>query len=276
MKHLILKVKVGKFSIPESFSDDLQDLIKRMLKINPSERITIEQIKQHPAFFIGLRRNCLIPTPILRFSFNEPILNYNPNAIKTIVNIGYQSEQQVIDEITSKVNTKSKVFYKMLCGELYDNLDLLPWKDNSDFKPSDSWFIHSPFSKPDAIDIYGDSLSPNLESIPDSELGLATTNASNTEVMSTITINTFFYLPEALITQIHTFLVERNYDVLYPDQYHMYSRTLINIIPFYLVFKVVFEDCGPLILEVAYSSNNFFDEYSSKIITELKSYLESI
>ena len=145
MKHLLLKVKVGKFTIPSNVSDNLKDLICKMLKVDPSERLTIEQIKQHPAFRIGLKENCLIPNPISKFIFNEPILNYNMNAVKAVKNIGYESEQQVIDEITSKNTTSSKVFYKMLCGELYDNLDSLPWKDNADTKLSDSLFLHSPF-----------------------------------------------------------------------------------------------------------------------------------
>ena len=44
MKHLLLKVKVGKFTIPSNVSDNLKDLICKMLKVDPSERLTIEQI----------------------------------------------------------------------------------------------------------------------------------------------------------------------------------------------------------------------------------------
>jgi serine/threonine protein kinase len=38
------RIKLGKFDMPETFSKDLKDLIKKMLESDPKKRITAEGI----------------------------------------------------------------------------------------------------------------------------------------------------------------------------------------------------------------------------------------
>ena len=42
------KIREGRFSIPSYLSFEVQDLLRRMIQINPLERITIQEIKVHP------------------------------------------------------------------------------------------------------------------------------------------------------------------------------------------------------------------------------------
>jgi calcium-dependent protein kinase len=42
------KIKSGKFSIPSRVSEDAKDLIKKMIKVSPRERITAADIMNHP------------------------------------------------------------------------------------------------------------------------------------------------------------------------------------------------------------------------------------
>ncbi|KAI9496557.1 kinase-like domain-containing protein, partial [Zychaea mexicana] len=42
------KIVKGDYDIPSHFSPEVSDLITRMLKLNPSERVTIDQIAGHP------------------------------------------------------------------------------------------------------------------------------------------------------------------------------------------------------------------------------------
>ena len=44
------KVKKGEFSIPSSLHEDLQDLINKMLTVDASKRISIDEIRKHPWF----------------------------------------------------------------------------------------------------------------------------------------------------------------------------------------------------------------------------------
>lgn len=45
---VLKKVKAGKFKMPKHLSREAQDLISRILNIDPEERITMEQIWGHP------------------------------------------------------------------------------------------------------------------------------------------------------------------------------------------------------------------------------------
>ncbi|KAI3630204.1 hypothetical protein MIR68_011639 [Amoeboaphelidium protococcarum] len=48
VKETLNKIKSGQFSIPSFLSFNASDLVKRMLTIDPADRITIDEIKTHP------------------------------------------------------------------------------------------------------------------------------------------------------------------------------------------------------------------------------------
>lgn len=48
IRRLLLKVQSGKFVMPPDLSSEASDLIARMLKVNPRDRISIEHILRHP------------------------------------------------------------------------------------------------------------------------------------------------------------------------------------------------------------------------------------
>ena len=50
IRKLLGKVKSGLYFLPSSLSEDTQDLIKRMLVVDPEKRITMEEIKAHKWF----------------------------------------------------------------------------------------------------------------------------------------------------------------------------------------------------------------------------------
>lgn len=50
IRKLLGKVKSGVFTMPAFLPKEAQDLISRMLTVDPSKRITITQIKEHPWF----------------------------------------------------------------------------------------------------------------------------------------------------------------------------------------------------------------------------------
>jgi BR serine/threonine kinase len=62
IRRLLSKVKSGVFSMPSYLPPDLQDLIKRMLTVNPSERISIAEIKEHPWYNSFMHLDSNIPT----------------------------------------------------------------------------------------------------------------------------------------------------------------------------------------------------------------------
>jgi len=50
IRKLLQKVKSGLYFMPSSLSEDTQDLIRRMLVVEPEKRITMEEIKNHKWF----------------------------------------------------------------------------------------------------------------------------------------------------------------------------------------------------------------------------------
>jgi serine/threonine protein kinase len=49
-KKLYTKIRTGKYTIPKELSNEVKDLIKKLLVINPRKRIGFEQIKNHQFF----------------------------------------------------------------------------------------------------------------------------------------------------------------------------------------------------------------------------------
>ena len=69
IRKLLTKVKSGVFTMPPYLHRDIQDLISKMLTVNPDERITIEEIKKHP-WFNSFPIPQVPPTPLL-----EPVIS---------------------------------------------------------------------------------------------------------------------------------------------------------------------------------------------------------
>ena len=61
---LFAKIKRGMFVMPSYLSDACQDLIKRMLAVDPLRRITIEEIRKHPWFMVDLPRYIAQPETV--------------------------------------------------------------------------------------------------------------------------------------------------------------------------------------------------------------------
>ena len=54
--NLFKKIKQGSYSFPNYLTPGARDLIRRMLVVQPLERITIPEIRQHPWFSVNLPR----------------------------------------------------------------------------------------------------------------------------------------------------------------------------------------------------------------------------
>lgn len=70
---LLAKVKEGKYEIPQFLDEDVRDLISKMLKLNPSERITIKGIKNHPWWRKMEKKMSLVEQTLHHTSSSEEI-----------------------------------------------------------------------------------------------------------------------------------------------------------------------------------------------------------
>ena len=120
--------------MPTDFPPDVKDLISRMMTVDPETRITIEEIKRHPAFSFGLPRIYRLPTPVPLPSLEEPFdIDAIPQAaLETLEKIGIGIEEAE-EGLMSHGTNVSKVFVNMFLRRML--LAELPWSEASSELP---------------------------------------------------------------------------------------------------------------------------------------------
>jgi BR serine/threonine kinase len=128
LRSLLIKIKKGEFEMPQ-FDDDIQDLIYKILVVDPEKRITIEDIKKHPAFTKDLPPGYILPTPLPLPSLHAPIdvAAIQPQLLVVLRQIGYQSDEELKEELMSEGPAMAKVFHFMLTRVV--DRSFLPWHE---------------------------------------------------------------------------------------------------------------------------------------------------
>ena len=98
----------GKIDIPEFFSPLLKDLLKHMLDINPINRYTLQEIKQHPWF--NLHKSYLIPGIIIGYN-NIPV---DENILNLCVTYNADKEKVEQSVKNNKYDRGSALYYLLV------------------------------------------------------------------------------------------------------------------------------------------------------------------
>ncbi|OHT01561.1 hypothetical protein TRFO_31536 [Tritrichomonas foetus] len=122
-----MKIQRGTFSMPE-FNPAIKDILKKMLTVDPTKRITIPQIKEHQCFRWKIQEDYLLPRP-LPAEYNDEDLS--PEVLNAIDKVCSLSHDQFISELKSATNNLPKVIVAMLSSHL--DLENLPWEKESNF-----------------------------------------------------------------------------------------------------------------------------------------------
>lgn len=127
VRNLMAKVKLGRYQMPP-FLPEIQDLISRMLAVDPTKRITIDQIKEHPGFKLGFPKNYLVPSPLPLPSLPDPIPvdRIDAKVFSVLTHLGYSDERDVKAELESSESNMAKVFYHMMTSTM--SVEILPWE----------------------------------------------------------------------------------------------------------------------------------------------------
>lgn len=123
---LLAKVKSGVYEMPD-FPAEVQQLISGMLTVDTTQRITISQIKAHPAFRIGLPPAYILPTPLPLPVIADPVdpTTVGENVVGVLRQIGFVNDEELVAQFTAEGPTMAKVFYSKLTATL--SLDNIPW-----------------------------------------------------------------------------------------------------------------------------------------------------
>jgi len=130
IRNLLAKVKTGHYNMPP-LPYPIQDLISRMLTVSVADRITIDQIKAHEAFHLGLPDGYHLPKPLPLPYHIDPIdLNKVDSTLLNIFHsIGYKDDEQINQELVAPGRTMAKVFCLMYNRLV--TLQSIPWPDLS-------------------------------------------------------------------------------------------------------------------------------------------------
>jgi BR serine/threonine kinase len=122
---LLSKVKSGKY-VMGNFDSQAQDLIARMLVLETDRRITIEEIKRHPVFRVGLPDSYILPVPLPIPVLDEPMdVDLEPQFFQVLQHVGYGSVEEAREELLATGHTPAKMFLMM--WRRYIALETLPW-----------------------------------------------------------------------------------------------------------------------------------------------------
>lgn len=110
------------------FPPDIKDLISRMLTVDPNKRISLAEIKEHPAFRQGIPQFYTFPSPLPLPSIKNPIdiKQLDEDTINVLRQLGFDEENADLgEELKSTEHSMAKVFVYMLTNR--QSFDNLPW-----------------------------------------------------------------------------------------------------------------------------------------------------
>lgn len=112
---VLKKIVKGDFNMPAYLPTELKDLIRKMLNVNPSQRITIPDIKKHPWYKLGASKEDM-DDPILAidpFTLTLEEIQSDKTMLDNLKLLGWE-ESQLIDDLLSKEMNQAKIFYRYL------------------------------------------------------------------------------------------------------------------------------------------------------------------
>ena len=113
---LYQKILSGKFNLPNYLSNEAKDIICKLLKVNPSERIKLNEIKKHPWFNLYNPKN----NYFLGIDTNKIIMPIDEEIINDMKNIGIKPNI-IIDNILRNYNNNITTIYNLLLKKKIKN-----------------------------------------------------------------------------------------------------------------------------------------------------------
>ncbi|KAI8968159.1 kinase-like domain-containing protein [Mycotypha africana] len=119
IRQLLTKVKLGNYTIPDYVSSEARDLIRRILVVNPAQRLTMQQVQEHPWFVCEQPPNpSKLPDPPSAEEIGRPVSSVNDidNRILETLKVLWSdlSTEQVIKALLNIDHNMQKVAYVLL------------------------------------------------------------------------------------------------------------------------------------------------------------------
>jgi len=137
IRRLLTKVKSGVFSMPHFLNKDVKDLIRRMLTVDPSNRISLNEIKEHPWFKSNQSSDMMdissfpfesIPSPPIHMdTLDEEIL-------RSLQSLGWGDPEEIKKALVDSTPNLQQSFYRLMMNrKLKPPNELFPSRPSRSF-----------------------------------------------------------------------------------------------------------------------------------------------
>ncbi|OHS99306.1 putative CAMK family protein kinase [Tritrichomonas foetus] len=255
IRKTIKRIRKAKYRMPNSIDPVIQDLIKKILTADPSKRITIKQIKQHPAIRIGLPYTYYLPAPFPIPTLTNPIVisSQNDSTLDSLQQIGFVDRSNLLTLLQSDTPNMAKVFYLMLTQPF--DLETLPWGKPMMSRSYPNLIFEHPFVFPVDYDSnYTDpfDLSSSQQSSPyNSPLNASVYNMDQSDwVPNPPQIiyeqeqnirNISLSMPLLMLT-LQKFFTEKEYDWFHPNDRTIVTKQISMSLPFYITLLGIYDE----------------------------------
>ncbi|XP_065594672.1 serine/threonine-protein kinase SIK2 isoform X2 [Cyrtonyx montezumae] len=124
------RVLEGRFRIPYFMSEECEHLIRRMLVLDPSKRLTIAQIKEHKWMLIEVPAQRSIPYALGQEN-QPPIGEYNEQVLRLMHSLGID-QQKTIESLQNKSYNHFAAIYYLLVERLKSHRSSFPVEQRLD------------------------------------------------------------------------------------------------------------------------------------------------
>lgn len=137
IRQLLLKVQSGKFHMPSNLSNEAKDLIWLMLRVNPNERIKINDIFNHPLLLKYNNQENVdnvdeIDNKLNHLDISKPIINIDDDILNNLQTLWHGlPKSQIIENLQNNDKNPEKMFYYLL-----ENYKLTHLNDSTAPKPN--------------------------------------------------------------------------------------------------------------------------------------------
>jgi len=126
------KVKEGVYETPACIPADIQDLISKILVVNPGERFTIEQIREHAWYKENIGTSATVIENKIEKTATKPISpEYIGDYMKTISDIGLGEVADIENDLGSDEASIIKTYYGILEDRAKNKRPVLTEKSKS-------------------------------------------------------------------------------------------------------------------------------------------------
>jgi serine/threonine-protein kinase GIN4 len=121
IRNLLLKVQSGAFEMPTELSTEAQDLISRMLTVNPEKRIKTHKILEHPLLMkhqisdVDKKTLDELPNPNSYLNQINKREDIDESILQNLVILWHgRDKNEIIENLLKKESTTEKIFYFLL------------------------------------------------------------------------------------------------------------------------------------------------------------------